>query len=102
MEQEVKVRLDWSGEDGPVQPANVVLTQGVGLAGGQEVVLTFGYAAPPIGAASLAGDDLNKYLASNPVPVQQISRVTLSVPTATTLAKGLAEVLRPVAASEES
>lgn len=96
------MRLDWSGEDGPVQPANVVLTQGVGLAGGQEVVLTFGYAAPPIGAASLAGDNLDEYLASNPVPVQQISRFTLSVPTARLLAKGLAEVLLPMASEEES
>ena len=96
------MRLDWSGDDGPVQPANVVLTQGVGQSGGKEIVLTFGYAAPPIGAATLASDALDEYLASNPVVVQQISRFTLSVPTAKLLAQGLAEVLRPVAASEES
>ena len=88
---DVMIRLDWSAVHAvSAQPANVVLVQGVG----EELILSFGHAAPPIALATMTGEQTTEYLKDHPVPVQQATRLTLPIGTARTLMKGLQEILK--------
>ena len=71
---EFQVTLDWSvGSDAPAQPVNVVLAQGLG----EDVILTFGHAPPPIETASMTNEQTADFLKDHPVKVLQITRFTL-------------------------
>ena len=66
--------LDWSvGSDAPAHPVNVVLAQG----SGEEVILTFGHAPPPIETATMTNEQTADFLKDHPVKVLQITRLTL-------------------------
>lgn len=72
---EFQVRLDWSaGSGAPVRPANVVLMQG----SGEQVILTFGHAPPPIETATMTNEQTADFLKEHPIEVSQVVRVTLS------------------------
>ena len=87
---DVTARLDWSDAHTlGARPVNTVLVQGVG----EELILSFGHAIPPIGLASATNEQLVEYLKENPVPVHQIARFTLPIGTARTLMERLQEAL---------
>lgn len=87
---DVMARLDWSAaRTVSTQPANMVLVQGVG----EELILSFGHAVPPIALAGMTTEQMNEHLKDHPVAVQQISRFTLPIGTARTLLKGLREAV---------
>ena len=87
---DVRVRLDWAGaREVSARPVNTVLVQGVG----DELVLSFGHAPPPIAVATMTGEQTAEYLKDRDVEVQQIARFTLSVSTARVLMRGLQEML---------
>ncbi len=91
--QNLTVRIKWSGEDVEVQPANVFVLQGKK----ESLVLSLGYAAPPVETADLEGDELQKYLAKHPVHVQGVTRFWLHSKTVNEIAEALQ---RHIAASE--
>ena len=67
--------LDWGdAANAPVRPANLVVVQ----RSDDEIVLTFGHAAPPPSA-----DD------SNPTKVQQVARFSITITAARVLARSL-------------
>lgn len=87
---DVMVRLDWTGaREVPARPVNVVLVQGVG----DELILSFGHAPPPIAVAPMTDDQQAEYLKKHAVEVQQIGRFTLPVNVARTLMRSLQELL---------
>ncbi len=87
---DVTARLDWSGADAsPAQPVNSVLVQGVG----EELILSFGHAAPPVAMATMTNEKVVDYLKENPVLVHHVARFTLPLGTARTLLEGLQKAL---------
>lgn len=56
---------------------------------GEEVILSFGHAAPPIALAVMDNDQMEEYLKDHPVEVQQIARFALPVHVASTLMQNL-------------
>ena len=95
---EIMARMDWSGgRDAQAQPVNAVLVQRLG----DEIVLSFGHAPPPIPTATLSGEELVKYFEANPVPVQQISRFTLPLKATRQLLKGMEQILGDDDSEEE-
>ena len=79
-------QLDWSGaDDVSVQSANTVLVQGLG----DELVFSFGYAAPPIALATMNDDQMQEHLKKHAVEVRQIVRLGLPARVAMTLLQNL-------------
>jgi hypothetical protein len=84
------VNFDWSvARDVPAQPVNLALVQGLS----EELVVTFGHAPPPIEAATMTGEQMTDHLREHPVVVQQITRLTLPLGVARSLAQGLQDAL---------
>ena len=87
---DLTVSLDWTGARAvPAQPANVVLVQGVG----DELILSFGHAPPPVAIATMNKKQMATYLKDHAIEVQQIARFTLPVIAASALMRGIQEIL---------
>lgn len=87
-------KLDWSGFNAvPLQTANVVLAQGFGGFGDDQVLLSFGSAVPPIETARMNPDELVKHFSSNHLSVQPTARIALPVEVARRLMRGLQQNL---------
>ena len=73
-------QLDWSAFNAiPLQTANVVLAQGFGGFGDDQVLLSFGSAVPPIETAGMDHDTVVEYFKSNRISVQPTARIALPV-----------------------
>ena len=83
--QNLKVRVKWGGEGVDVQPANVFVIQGRK----ESLVLSLGYAGPPVETSDFQGDELNEYLAEHPVYVQGVTRFWLHANTVHELVEAL-------------
>ena len=95
----VSVSLDWSGASAVcAQPANAVLVHGIG----EELVLSFGHAVPPIETATMTPEQMSEHLEANDVAVRQVVRFTLPLSTARTLLTGLTKALSDRAGAAET
>jgi hypothetical protein len=71
--------LDWSrADDVPATPTNTFLLQGVG----GELIFVFGHAPPPMATTFMSKEERMEYIANNPIPVQQVVKLTMTVDTA--------------------
>ena len=80
------VRLDWSNaRDTVAVPANVVIVQ----RSPDEVHLAFGHAPPPVDIAEMNEKEVDVFLHTNGVVVQQVVRVALTPGAASLLLNNL-------------
>ena len=98
MANELKGRLDWVGaDDVDVQPMNTVMVQGLG----DELVLSFGYGAPPIAMATMDAAQMQEYLDEHGVKVRQIVRLSMPLSVAEALSQSIQGTLQARVANVE-
>jgi hypothetical protein len=89
-DETLRLNIDWdTGEDAPVQPANVGLVQ----VADPEVVLTFAHTAPPIAMAFLSPAQVAEYVQNHSIPVRHVVRLVVPIGIARHLTQNLAHQL---------
>ncbi len=96
----MQLSVSWDGADtAPVNPANLCVVQ----ANAPEIVLTFGYFAPPIALAlkEHTHEDIRELLASRAITPSQITRVSLPAEQALAMARSIQEIVQTDDGKEE-
>lgn len=91
--QELALQVDWGDLDRfPVSPINLATVQSLG----DEVILNFGYAAPPLGIPMSSREEAEAFLADKPtVKPCHAFRLLMPLEGARVMIQGIADALQP-------